>query len=105
MNFVALYSGEECVGYAYVSSSGHIGPLAVARADALGGAFTTALALALEIGSPQVSAFLPGAAEAALKTAVEHGMRITVPMLLMSAREFGDWSGYCPAIQAVCDPT
>ena len=93
---VALYSGEECVGYAYVSSSGHIGPLAVARADALGGAFTTALALALEIGSPQVSAFLPGAAEVALKTAVEHGMRITVPMLLMSAREFGDWSGYMP---------
>ena len=93
---VGLYSGEDCVGYAYVSTGGHIGPLAVARPDALGSAFRTALALAVEIGSPQVSAFLPGASEAALRTAVEHGMRITFPMLLMSTRDFGDWSGYLP---------
>src|SRR3984893_9511032 len=64
---IGLYSGEECVGYAYVSTGGHVGPLAVARPDALGSAFTTALTLAVEIGSPQVSAFLPGASEAALK--------------------------------------
>ena len=93
---VGLYSGEDCVGYAYVSTGGQIGPLAVARPDALGSAFTTALALAVEIGSPQVSAFLPGASEAALRTAVEHGMRITFPMLLMSTRDFGDWTGYLP---------
>jgi hypothetical protein len=93
---IGLYSGEDCVGYAYVSTGGHMGPLAVARPDALGSAFTTALALALEIGSPQVSAFLPGASEAALRIAVEHGMRITFPMLLMSIRDFGDWSGYLP---------
>jgi ribosomal protein S18 acetylase RimI-like enzyme len=93
---IGIYSGEECVGYAYVSTGGHIGPLAVGRPDALGGAFASALALALEIDSPQVSAFLPGASEAVLTTAVEHGMRITFPMLLMSAREFGDWSGYLP---------
>jgi GNAT superfamily N-acetyltransferase len=93
---VGLYSREDCVGYAYVSTGGHIGPLAVARPDALGSAFRTALALAVEIGSPQVSAFLPGASEAALRTAVEHGMRITFPMLLMSTRVFGDWTGYLP---------
>ena len=93
---IGLYSGEECVGYAYVSTGGHIGPLAVARPDVLGSAFRTALALAVEIGSPQVSAFLPGASEAALRTAVEHGMRITFPMLLMSTRDFGDWTGYLP---------
>ena len=93
---IGLYSGEECVGYAYVSTGGQIGPLAVARPDALGSGFTTALALAVEIGSPQVSAFLPGASEAALRIAVEHGMRITFPMLLMSTRDFGDWSGYLP---------
>jgi hypothetical protein len=62
----AFNSGEDCVGYAYVSTGGHIGPLAVTRPDALGSAFGTALALAVEIGSPQVSAFLPGASEAAL---------------------------------------
>ncbi|MDB5621186.1 GNAT family N-acetyltransferase [Tardiphaga sp.] len=93
---IGLYSGEECIGYAYVSIGGHIGPLAVARPDALGSAFTTALAFAVEMGSPQVSAFLPGASEAALRIAVEHGMRITIPMLLMSTRDFGDWSGYLP---------
>ena len=93
---VGLYSEEDCVGYAYVSTRGHIGPLAVARPGALGSAFTTALALAVEIGSPQVSAFLPGASEAALSIAVGHGMRITFPMLLMSTRDFGDWTGYLP---------
>jgi ribosomal protein S18 acetylase RimI-like enzyme len=93
---VVLYAGDDCMGYAYVSTSGHIGPLAVAWPDLLGSAFKTALALAAEIGSPKVSAFLPGASEAALGIAVEHGMRITFPMLLMSNREFGDWTGYLP---------
>src|SRR3979490_150969 len=93
---VGLYSGEDCVGYASVSTGGHIGPVAVARPDTLGSAFRTALALAVEMGSPQVSAFLPGASEAALTAAVEHGMRITFPMLLMSTRDFGDWTGYLP---------
>ena len=46
-----------------------------------------------------MSAFLPGASEAALRTAVEHGMRITFPMLLMSTRDFGDWTGV-PAPQS-----
>jgi GNAT superfamily N-acetyltransferase len=93
---VGLYVGDDCVGYAYVSSGGHIGPLAVAQPDALGTAFRTALSLATESGSSRVSAFLPGASETALKIAVEHGMRITFPMLLMSTRDFGDWRGYLP---------
>ena len=93
---IGLYSGEECVGYAYVGTGGHIGPLAVARPEALSSGFTTALAIAVEIGSPQVSAFLPGASDAALRIAVEHGMRVTFPMLLMSTDDFGDWSGYLP---------
>jgi ribosomal protein S18 acetylase RimI-like enzyme len=93
---IGLYAGGDCVGYAYVSSGGHIGPLAVARPDALGTAFRTALQLAAESGSSQVSALLPGSSETALTTAVEHGMRITFPMLLMSMRDFGDWTGYLP---------
>jgi ribosomal protein S18 acetylase RimI-like enzyme len=93
---IGLYAGGDCVGYAYVSSGGHIGPLAVARPDALGTALRTALQLAAESGSSQVSALLPGSSETALTTAVEHGMRITFPMLLMSMRDFGDWTGYLP---------
>ncbi len=93
---VGLYAGDDCIGYAYVGSSGHIGPLAVSRPDALATAFRTAIALAAESGASKVSAFLPGASETALSIAVEYAMRITFPMLLMSTRDFGDWTGYLP---------
>jgi len=93
---VAFYAGDDCVGYAYVSSDGHVGPLAVAQPDAIGTAFRTALNLAAEGGSSQVSAFLPGTSEATLNIAVEHGMRITFPMMLMSTRDFGNWIQYLP---------
>lgn len=93
---VMVYDGDDCLGYAYVNSGGHVGPLAVARRDAVGAVFRTALNLAADSGASQVSAFLPGTCDAALSTAVEHGMRITLPMLLMSTREFGDWTQYLP---------
>jgi ribosomal protein S18 acetylase RimI-like enzyme len=92
---VMFYDGSACVGYAYIAD-GHIGPLAVARTEAMGAAFKTALSLAAESGSAQVSAFLPGASDTALSIAVEHGMRITLPMLLMSTRDFGNWTQYLP---------
>ena len=93
---VFLYEGRDCIGYAYISSDGHIGPLAVARPEMLGTAFTTALRLAAEGHSEQVSAFLPGTCDAALALAVQHGMRITFPMVLMSSRSVGDWTQYLP---------
>lgn len=92
---VALYAGGDCVGYAYVAPDGQIGPLAVRQPGDMGAAFTTALNLAAESGAPQVSAFLPGTSDA-LRIAVEHGMRITIPMMLMSTREFGDWTRHLP---------
>jgi hypothetical protein len=52
--------------------------------------------LAAENGSSQVSAFLPGTSGTTLSVAVEHGMRITFPMVLMSTRDFGDWTQYLP---------
>lgn len=91
-----LYAGDDCAGYVYVSTGGHIGPLAVAQPDALGPAFGTALNLAAQSGASQVSAFLPGSGTAALQLAVAHGMRITLPMVLMSTPDFGDWTGYLP---------
>jgi GNAT superfamily N-acetyltransferase len=95
MRGVTLHAGENCIGYFYVSSDGHVGPLAVAQADLMGAAFTTALKLAVESGSSHVSAFLPGTSQA-LSIAVEHGMRITYPMVLLSTRNFGDWTLYLP---------
>ncbi|NOJ42189.1 GNAT family N-acetyltransferase [Bradyrhizobium australiense] len=91
-----LYDRSDWVGYAYVDAGGHIGPLAVMESHAVAPAFRTVLHLAAESGSSRVSAFLPGASEAALNTAMEHGMRIEFPMLLMSSREFGNWVQYLP---------
>src|SRR5262249_41606194 len=54
MRGIALYAGDDCVGYVYVSSDGHIGPLAVTRRDVMSAAFGTALNLAAESSSPQV---------------------------------------------------
>lgn len=93
---VLLYAGGECVGYAYINSDGHIGPLAVTRAEALGPAFAAVLKLAADGNSTKVSAFLPGTCDAALSLAIEHGMRITFPMVLMATRDFGDWTQYLP---------
>lgn len=93
---VNLNDGSDWVGYAYVDAGGHIGPLAVMASDAVAPALRTAMRLAAESGSPRISAFLPGTSEAALNTAMEHGMRIRFPMLLMSSREFGNWVQYLP---------
>jgi ribosomal protein S18 acetylase RimI-like enzyme len=86
-----LYDRGECMGYAYVSATGHVGPVAVAQASGMDVAFRTALNLAAAGGAPQVSAFLPGVS-VAIGIAVEHRMRITFPMVLLSTRDFGDWT-------------
>jgi GNAT superfamily N-acetyltransferase len=91
-----LSEGDDCVGYAYVASTGHVGPLALKRRGAMAEAFDTALGIAAEGQSEQVSAFLPGCSEAALEVAAKHRMRITLPMVLVSNREFGDWRRYLP---------
>jgi len=93
---VLLHDGGGAIGYAYVAATGHIGPLAVTEPDATGTAFRTALRLAADAGTPQVSAFVPGAAEGPLKVAIQSGMRISFPMLLMSSSDFGDWRRYLP---------
>jgi hypothetical protein len=86
----------EYVGYAYVSSNGHIGPLAVASTDLLNDAVRTALNLAANGTSDKISAFLPGTCYRALSLAVSYGMRITFPMLLMASPGYGEWTNYLP---------
>lgn len=66
---VLLYRDKECVGYAYVSASGHIGPLAVLRRDDMGVAFATALDIAAQSEASHLSAFLPGTNGASLAVA------------------------------------
>jgi GNAT superfamily N-acetyltransferase len=91
-----LYEGNDCIGYAYVASTGHVGPLAVTKRDAMAPAVGAALRIAAEGDSDQISALLPGNCETALAVAADHRMRITLPMVLVSDREFGDWRRYLP---------
>lgn len=93
---VLLCAGGDCVGYSYIGSNGHIGPLAVMRPDILRDAFATALKLAADRSAEKVSAFLPGTCDSALSLAVNQGMRITFPMLLMASPGYGDWTQYLP---------
>jgi GNAT superfamily N-acetyltransferase len=93
---VLLYRQDELVAYAYVSTTGHVGPLAVAPDGDLAAAFRTAVTLAAQTGAPQISCFLPGIAARALGVAAECHMKITFPMVLVSDRDFGDWTRYLP---------
>lgn len=95
MEGVFLEDGTECVGYAYVGATGHVGPLAVMRAHAMPAAFRTALAMAVAGGARQISVFVPGPSDA-LAIASGQGMRFTLPMVLMSERDWGDWTRYLP---------
>jgi hypothetical protein len=91
-----LCAGSDCVGYSYIGANGHIGPLAVMRADILRDAFTMALKLAAGRSPEKISAFLPGTCDSALSLAVEQRMRISFPMLLMASPGYGDWTQYLP---------
>ncbi|TPI41894.1 GNAT family N-acetyltransferase [Mesorhizobium sp. B3-1-9] len=93
---VLLFAGGEAVGYGYINAGGHIGPLAVMRPDIVRDAFATALLLAADRSAEKVSAFLPGTCGSALGLAIDQGMRITFPMLLMASPGYGDWTQYLP---------
>ena len=72
------------------------GLLAVTKRDAMAPAVGAALRIAAEGDSDQISAFLPGNCETALAVAADYRMQITLPMVLVSDREFGDWRRYLP---------
>ncbi|HEV2571870.1 MAG TPA: GNAT family N-acetyltransferase [Beijerinckiaceae bacterium] len=91
-----LYIGSDCIGYSYIAANGHVGPVAVMRADMLRDAFATALKLAVDRSTEKISAFLPGTCDGALSLAVNQGMRISFPMLLMASPGYGDWTQYLP---------
>jgi GNAT superfamily N-acetyltransferase len=96
MKGLLFYEGGDCLGYAYIAATGHVGPLAVTRRDAMAPLLRAALTIAADGEGNQVSAFLPGNNEAALTAAADHRMRITLPMVLVSDRAFGDWTRYLP---------
>lgn len=81
-------------GYAYVWANGHVGPLAVSSLNSFRGVMNTALGLAANQETPQVSVMIPGSNDQAVAVALDHKLRIAVPFLLMSSQSFGNWDKY-----------
>lgn len=91
-----LHRAGECVGYAWIAGSGHIGPLAAATREDMHDVLAAALRIATQGESKRVSAFISGNNEAALALATHCGLRIALPMVLAANGDFGDWRRYLP---------
>lgn len=81
-------------GYAYVSAAGRVGPAAAEAPLSFERALATAMARAADTSPGAVSLTLAGANPGALSAAFAAGMRITLPLLLMASRRFGDLTRY-----------
>jgi GNAT superfamily N-acetyltransferase len=92
----AFRAGAERVGYAYLSGDGHVGPIAVSNGRHLPDVLSAALVLACQAPGERASAFLPGSSSAVLDRALQSGLRIALPMLLMGDRQMTPWRRYCP---------
>ena len=84
------------VGYAYVSSTGHVGPLAIAPGADTGQVVMAAISAALAGKTEQITMNVPGKAERVMKVLLDLGFRLEEPMVLMSAEPFGKWQHYLP---------
>ena len=85
------------VGYAYLSATGHIGPLAITPGEDGPEILKAVVSCAVDGHPTQVSLIVPGKAERILAAAFQLGFRIDEPFVLLSARPFGDWSHYLPS--------
>lgn len=81
-------------GYAYIWPTGRVGPLAALSPSSFEGVMRTALALASAPPTERVSVLLAGSNAPALAWAVRQGMRITLPLLLMATKPFGQLEAY-----------
>jgi GNAT superfamily N-acetyltransferase len=94
---VRIEHAGRAAGYAYISSQGHVGPLAIAPDADAKAVVTAALRCAPEGGARQVSMIVPGRAEIVMQTALALGFRIEEPYVLMAWRPFGNWCNYLPS--------
>jgi GNAT superfamily N-acetyltransferase len=88
------------VGYGYVSPAGRVGPLAVEDAALLPGVLGHLLHVVEPAGA--FSAWVPGAAGAAITSLLDAGLRLEdFPALLCWDRPFADFTRYVPITLAV----
>jgi GNAT superfamily N-acetyltransferase len=81
-------------GYAYVSAGGRVGPLAAAAPLAFDAVLESGLVEAARTSAGDVSLLLAGSNIAAMTAAAALDLRITMPLLLMASRPFGDFDRY-----------
>jgi len=81
-------------GYAYVWPNGRVGPLAATNTSQFEGIMATALSLSAASGAEQTFCVVPGANSQAVSLALECGLRLSFPCLLMSSQPFGHWERY-----------
>ncbi len=90
-----LFRNKSAVdGYAYVWTNGRVGPLAVTSPSRFAPVMNAALGLAAAENTDSVSIIVPGSNEQGVAIALSEGMRISYPLLLMSAKPFGNWGSY-----------
>ncbi|MBM4407302.1 MAG: GNAT family N-acetyltransferase [Chloroflexi bacterium] len=81
-------------GYAYVSSAGAIGPIAVARPEDLVPALDLAADIAAEAGAQVLHIRNFGSARAAVDWSTRRGLRLSDIGLMLSSRPVGQFGGY-----------
>jgi len=81
-------------GYAYIWDDGHVGPLAASSEDAFHDTLESSLILAADKSPGQVAVFVPGSNVSAIVTALQNGLNVSEPYILMATKPFGRWSQY-----------
>jgi GNAT superfamily N-acetyltransferase len=88
-----FYRGSEVCGYAYVSPAGCIGPAACVCNGLFEDMLARIILLAGEDGR-EVSMLAPGAGGTAMRVALDAGLEIRTPSVLMASQPFGEWGSY-----------
>ena len=93
--FAYVDDGGALIGYGYAADAGRVGPIAVRDAALLGPVLGHLLVAVEPRGAS--STWLPGASDAAIRTALEAGLRIEgFPTILCWSAPFGDFGRYTP---------
>ena len=93
---VRIERAGRLAGYAYISTEGHVGPLAIAPDANARSVVITALRSALESRTSRVSMIVPGRADGVMQAVLALGFRVEEPYVLMASRPFGNWDNYLP---------
>jgi GNAT superfamily N-acetyltransferase len=93
---VRIERAGRLAGYAYISTEGRVGPLAIAPDADAKSVVITALRCALESNPSQLSMIVPGRADSVMQAVLALGFRIEEPYVLMASQPFGNWRNYLP---------